>query len=187
MNSISTSKSMFGAFRRGGVQLSCFHFCGLSFSWVIPLFPLIPGRWASNAKLPSPPHCILMLLCAWRLRDTYHILHHHELRGGEIPGVMWERAGLGMQLGLRTILLAHFLLWLSIRGCSSKGELVSCRPGSLWLLYSLSGRSIGGSSLVSGHLVTGWPWESSRKVSQGQGIVKPPLSTESHAVMLHLE
>lgn len=62
------------------------------------------------AKLPSLPCCILMLPCTRRLQDTYHILHRHELRGGEIPGEMWERAGLGMLLGPRTTLLAHFLL-----------------------------------------------------------------------------
>jgi len=62
------------------------------------------------AKLPRPPHCVLILPCARQLRDTYHILHRQELRGGEIPGARWERAGLGMQLGPRTTLLAHFLL-----------------------------------------------------------------------------
>lgn len=68
------------------------------------------GGGPGMANLPRLPRCILTLPRAPRLRDTYHIPHRSELRGGEIPGAMWERAGLGMQLGPRTTLLAHFLL-----------------------------------------------------------------------------
>lgn len=66
-----------------------------SFNWVTPVFLLVPGRWANHGQTPQAPP--LHSEDSRGLWDTYHIL-----RGGEIPGVMWERAGLGMQLGCRT-------------------------------------------------------------------------------------
>lgn len=37
-----------------------------SFDWVIPVFLLVPGRWANNGQTPqtTPPHCILRIPCA---------------------------------------------------------------------------------------------------------------------------
>lgn len=121
-----------------------------------------------------------MLPHAQQLWDTYHIPHCTELRGGEIPGVMWERAGWGMQLGPRTILLAHFLLWPRIRGCSEMGY--SLAVFNCWSLFQADG-----SSPVAGRSVAmGWR-KRSRKASQGWGGARPLLPAVSHVDMLHSE